>query len=647
MRRICVAALFALVAVVTPLAPAADAGDGPLFRPAVAPAGRDADPHASRQRFVTLDPAVLLSAAREGGGGSVAFNLFDDTVLTGTRADLEFRGPGDFTWTGRVGAGGTAVVTVRQGAVVGRIADPEQGTFTITPASGGVHAITEVDPATYPAEDDVAGGSGGLGVAGRAVEDAAPGAAVVSVLVVYTANAATEMGGAAAVEALAFNVVAETNQAYQASGVTHHLELAGALETPYQESGESNENLYRLTDEGDGYVDEAHRWRDQAAADLVVLIVTPMANACGSAWIMLEADPAFGRQAFGVVSYDCALANLSFTHETGHLFGANHEPGEAGQAIYRHAYAYVDCVNGFRTVMAYGTECPWPTRVALFSSPDHPYAGFPAGDALHDNARTLNRTAPVVALFRSPTPVCAGRTATIFGTDGADTLEGTDGPDVIHALGGDDVVRGLAGDDVICGGDGNDTILPGAGVDEVYGGRGNDRFVAGAGVSGTLDGGGGRDLIDFSAVTDAPVVGDLATGQFTAGNGACTLRRVERVIGSPLDDDIRGDGRRNALWGGAGNDTLTGGPGADRLLGGPGADRLRGGGGDDLLRGGPGADGVYGQGQSDRVYGDAGADLLRGGPGDDLLYGDGRDLSIDGGGGEDLCSLDGATPAAC
>ncbi|HSQ37834.1 MAG TPA: calcium-binding protein, partial [Acidimicrobiia bacterium] len=167
------------------------------------------------------------------------------------------------------------------------------------------------------------------------------------------------------------------------------------------------------------------------------------------------------------------------------------------------------------------------------------------------------------------------------------------------------------------------------------------------GLGGVVDGGGGRDLIDFSAVANAPVVGDLATGQFTAGNGACTLRRVEKVIGSALDDDIRGDGRRNARWGGVGDDTLAGEPGADRLLGGPGDDRLLGGSGNDLLRGGPGADEVDGQGQADRLYGDAGADLLRGGPGNDLLYGDGRDLSLDGGGGEDLCSLGGAAPSAC
>ena len=641
------AVLLALLAGVAPAAPTAAAGSGSLFTAAPAPAGRAADPHAIRERFVTVNPGVLLSA-REGGG-SVAFNLFDDTALTATRIDLQFRGSGDFTWVGRVGAGGTAVVTVRDGAVVGLIADLDRGTFSIGPAPGGVHVIAEVDPASYLREEDVAAAPA---TAGRAVEpaaDAVPGAPVVTVLVVYTANAAADLGGAAGVEALAANAVAQTNLAYQDSGVVHRLELAGVRRAvDYQEASESQVNLDRLTNTDDGYLDAVHGWRDQAAADLVVLIVEPMSDYCGSAWIMLEADPAYASQAFAVASWDCVQSNLSFAHETGHLFGADHEPSQAGQGIFPFAYAWVDCVNGFRTVMAYGDECAVrPQRVAQFSSRDHLYQGFPAGDDLHDNARTLNRTAPTVALFRSAAPLCAGRTATIVGTEGADDLRGTGGPDVIHALGGDDVVTGSAGDDVICGGGGNDTIVPGAGTDEVYGGGGNDHFEAGGGVSGTLDGGLGRDVIDFSAVAGAPVVGNLASGQFTAGTGACTVWRVENVIGSPLGDDITGDGRRNALWGGGGGDILTGGAGADRLLGGPDDDLLRGGGGDDLLRGGPGADEAYGQAQSDRVQGDAGADLLRGGPGNDTLYGDAADRSVAGGDGEDLCSLGGEAPSAC
>ncbi|MBP1633059.1 MAG: type domain protein, partial [Acidobacteria bacterium] len=394
------AVVLTLLVGAAPAAPTAAADADPLFTPAADQTERAADPHAIRRRFVTVDPGVLLSAAREGGDASVTLNLFDDTVLTGTRADLETRGPGDFTWVGRVGAGGTAVVTVQDGAVVGRIADPGNGTFTITPAAEGVHVIAEVDPATYPAEHDVPSGPGGSGRADTApVAYADP--VLVTVLVLYTPAAAADLGGAAAADALAASLVAEANLAFADSGVVHRLLLAWARDIDYAESGTSQVNLDRLTDPDDGYLDEVPTWRDQAIADLVVLVVAPMSDFCGSGWMMYEADPSFAEQAFAVVSWDCARDNLSFAHEVGHLFGAYHEPGQSGRGVYPFSRAYVDCANGFRTVMAYGNECAVrPARVARFSSLGHPYLGFPAGSEYQDNARTLNRTGPVVAAFR-------------------------------------------------------------------------------------------------------------------------------------------------------------------------------------------------------------------------------------------------------
>ena len=84
----------------------------------------------------------------------------------------------------------------------------------------------------------------------------------------------------------------------------------------------------------------------------------------------------------------------------------------------------------------------------------------------------------------TPAGACAGKTATIVGTEGADTLVGTSGPDVIAALGGNDTARGLGGNDLICGGAGKDRLIGGGGKDRLLGERGKD----------ILRGGGGRDL---------------------------------------------------------------------------------------------------------------------------------------------------------
>lgn len=620
-RRLCLPVILLLVAMLVPVAPPAAAGGGPLFAPAAAPSARSADPHGVRERFVTVDTDLLL-AGRAGRTrpATVVLNLFDDVSVGAVGLSLDVRGPERFTWAGRVGESGTAVLTVEDGLVVGRVSDPRWGSYTVTPVGEGVHRVVEVDPGSYPVEDDALTGpvapAPGAGPVPRA-----EGPVTISVLVVYTRATAGDLGGKAAAVALAENMVAETNRAFEASGVVPRLELAAARQVDYREADESRPNLDRLTNPRDGYLDEVQTWRNELGADLVFLVVAPMSDNCGSAWIMLEADQGFANLAFGVVSYDCAVGNLSFAHEVGHLLGANHEEVQ-GQVIFPFAYAWVDCEHGFRTIMAYGLGCATqPPRIAQFSSPDHPYSGWPAGDARHDNARVLNRTGPVAALFRRPPPLCAGRRATIVGTAGADRLEGTHGPDVIHALGGDDVIYGLAGDDVICGGAGNDVISGGFGVNELYGGPGDDRFTTGAaGTSGTLDGGIGRDRIGFSKVMSTPVVGDLATGLFSAGGGSCTLRRVEEVVGSPLGDTITGDGRRNVLLGGAGNDSLSGGAGDDRLDGGAG---------DDILRG------------------DAGADRLQGGTGNDLLFGDAADLPPFGGPGEDSCAVGSAAPAPC
>jgi Ca2+-binding RTX toxin-like protein len=88
---------------------------------------------------------------------------------------------------------------------------------------------------------------------------------------------------------------------------------------------------------------------------------------------------------------------------------------------------------------------------------------------------------------------CAGKTATITGTNAAETLKGTPAADVIAGLGGNDVVKGLAGNDVICGGAGKDRLLGGKGNDKLLGEAGKDTLKGGPGKD-KLKGGPGKDV---------------------------------------------------------------------------------------------------------------------------------------------------------
>ena len=117
---------------------------------------------------------------------------------------------------------------------------------------------------------------------------------------------------------------------------------------------------------------------------------------------------------------------------------------------------------------------------------------------------------------------CAGRRATIAGTEGDDELTGTEGVDVIAALSGNDRIEGLGGDDIICGSGGDDAISAGTGRDTVRGGGGNDLLRGG-------DGG----------------------------------------------DNLRGKAGADSLAGGRADDVLRGGGGSDSCRGGPGADIKR------------------------------------------------------------------------
>jgi len=102
------------------------------------------------------------------------------------------------------------------------------------------------------------------------------------------------------------------------------------------------------------------------------------------------------------------------------------------------------------------------------------------------------------------------------------------------------------------------------------------------------------------------------------------------VIGTPADEELRGDrGSNDFVDGGAGDDLLRGQTGDDVVFGGAGDDELHGGKDDDLL---------FGQSGDDFLIGGRGNDLLLGGDGDDLLEGRKDDDILVGGAGNDVLS---------
>jgi uncharacterized delta-60 repeat protein len=89
---------------------------------------------------------------------------------------------------------------------------------------------------------------------------------------------------------------------------------------------------------------------------------------------------------------------------------------------------------------------------------------------------------------------CAGKQATIIGTNGRDKLKGTKKRDVITGLGGKDTIKGLGGNDLICGGKGKDRLLGGPGNDKLLGQQGKDFLKGGPGKKDKEIGGAGKDV---------------------------------------------------------------------------------------------------------------------------------------------------------
>lgn len=321
------------------------------------------------------------------------------------RTGGEQRGGDDFTWSGVVestaGEAGRAVIAMHHGAVAGRFETPD-GLFELRTLADGTTALAELDPSLF------LGCAGGVEPQpGTRLANQRGAAAVgvvdppdrVDLLALYTAAARAAAGGTAAVEATIRASVEAANAAFEDSGMALRFRLVHSAEVGYAGAGDLTADLSWLS--GDAAVAAQ---RDAHAADLVSLLVEP-GDGCGQAYVMREPAADFAASGFQVTRRDCALGNLSFAHEHGHNLGMEHDPPygveQASFASFDDAFGHA--VDGsFRTVMAYADGCvAGCPRVGRFSNPEVSFAGHPTGIAgARDNARTGDRTAPVVAGFR-------------------------------------------------------------------------------------------------------------------------------------------------------------------------------------------------------------------------------------------------------
>ena len=175
----------------------------------------------------------------------------------------------------------------------------------------------------------------------------------IDVAVFFTPAARRFAGGTAEMEAAIDLMIAETNQAYEDSGVNQRISLVAREEVPYEEeSGSGFLALDRLAAASDGYMDEVHAIRDRIGADLVHLIAD-VTDVGGLADLP------------GVFSLTCAECHAEvFAHELGHNMGLSHDRYlSRGLLPYSHGYvnqrAFVDGAlesAQWKTIMAYSAR---------------------------------------------------------------------------------------------------------------------------------------------------------------------------------------------------------------------------------------------------------------------------------------------------
>lgn len=185
------------------------------------------------------------------------------------------------------------------------------------------------------------------------------------------------------------------NQSYVNSLVNQRVELAHLYEVSDEESDNSSVDVNDLRDSTDGRWDEIHIRRDQYSADLVALVTGgSYAGVCGRAYGFDYEDAS---KMFQVTEYNCAVSNMTLSHEFGHLQGCRHEIDTSTSPFaYGHGFAQF---GYYRTIMA---VCCGEERINYWSNPYLYYPGLGSMGTLdlNYNAMALNDSYPVVADHR-------------------------------------------------------------------------------------------------------------------------------------------------------------------------------------------------------------------------------------------------------
>ena len=239
----------------------------------------------------------------------------------------------------------------------------------------------------------------------------------VDVLVAFDRPAAAwarESGGGTA--DFATMAVQKMNLALANSGLgtTFRFRLVGTLEVPASAEGDL-ESVLDWTRDGTGVWKAVKEERDRVGADVVTTLVDTGSSygVTGIAFGLRGSDlSAYSGSAYSACAIRAVARAHTMTHECGHNLGAGHATAVNTDRIapgpQLHGYSAGHFFTGsdgvpYHTIMAYNWDGFGNSYdlAPLFSSPSLTWAGAAAGDAKHDNVRTIRQTWSAASAWRS------------------------------------------------------------------------------------------------------------------------------------------------------------------------------------------------------------------------------------------------------
>lgn len=343
--------------------------------------------------IVAIDPERFTAQEILLSFGQRSYALTNEQGIAAAIADDEF------TWSGATAAmdaptpdfsNAEGVFAVDGDEVYGTIR-ADEGVFRVQPLADGMHAVVKVREEAFMPDHPPSGAElemeGGEFDSPPVVER--PGEPI-DVLVLFTPMAAQRWSNTKLFSELA---ISATNESLSRSGVGGvKFRLVGTETLDLDESGGFDLALTRLVNGSDEASREAHQIREEKKADLVMMIVSRQMGGCGKA-ADIFANPS---TAFAIMAGDCAIDNLTFPHEIGHLLGACHDPAQGHGCVpfpYGHGYQRPDIRQ--RSIMAYDCNAVRCRRELQWSRPPE------WGDAASSHgARVLAEQAARTAGFR-------------------------------------------------------------------------------------------------------------------------------------------------------------------------------------------------------------------------------------------------------